>query len=181
MSESCVCKGSRVRHDRSQLVDQSATDRKGMCTALGLHCTVIHQALCIENVNRNSDIDGPVNAILLMRAAADVQIVASKSVAGLSPMSFYTETIGYILNSMYNIMRGSPLRYPISCCKVLFVLKSVKLFCSATKLQHIQHYHQLCIEVLDMPLVLPIVYCAVCVGALAVFFCEILLSIIFVL
>jgi PQ loop repeat len=173
MSKSCFCEGSRVRHDRSKLVDQSATDCKGICTAIGPHCTVIQQALCIENVNRNSDTDGSVNAILLMRAAADVQIVASKSVAGLSPMSFYTETIGYILNSMYNIMRGSPLRYPHQDFQLLQMYtpraqkRQALLQCNtiaihsalSSTMQHIQRYHLSCLELLSMPLVLAIVYC----------------------
>lgn len=42
--------------------------------------------------------------------AARHQIMASKSVAGLSPSAFYSETVAYIVNAVYHVARGNPFR-----------------------------------------------------------------------
>jgi hypothetical protein len=48
--------------------------------------------------------------VIMVLAAAVAQIVGSSSVDGLSPSSFYTETVAYIVNAVYHVARGNPIR-----------------------------------------------------------------------
>lgn len=38
------------------------------------------------------------------------KIVGAKSVAGLSPFSFYSELVIFVVNAAYHIIKGSPFR-----------------------------------------------------------------------
>ncbi|KAG5181830.1 hypothetical protein JKP88DRAFT_270011 [Tribonema minus] len=64
---------------------------------------------CLKAVGAKALGYAMIAASFAIKAPQIAKIVGSKSVVGLSPSAFYSETVAYIINAMYHIARGSPL------------------------------------------------------------------------